>query len=81
MTAKVNLAEAKAHLSALVERAEGGERISIMRRGKLVAELAPPPSRRQPIDVAALRDMTGKMPLQTETSGDFIRSMRDDDRY
>ena len=37
----INLAEAKTQLSALVERAERGERIGIMRRGKLVAELAP----------------------------------------
>jgi len=81
VTTKVNLADAKAHLSALVERAEGGERISIMRRGKLVAELAPPPKKRRAIDVAALREMTRKMPLETESAGDFVRRMRDDDRY
>jgi prevent-host-death family protein len=77
----VNIAEAKARLSALVARAEAGERISIMRRGKVVAELTPPQTPRKPIDVEALRAMTAKMPLQEESSGDFIRRMRDDYRY
>ena len=78
---RVNLAEAKTHLSALVERAENGERISIMRRGKVVAELTPPQAPRKPIDIEALREMTSKMPLQGESSGDFVRRMRDDYRY
>ena len=36
---EVNLAEAKAHLSALVARAEAGETVSITRRGIPVARL------------------------------------------
>ena len=36
---EVNLAEAKAHLSELVARAEAGETIQISRRGKPVAQL------------------------------------------
>src|ERR1700679_3873369 len=36
----VNLAEAKAHLSDLVTRAEAGESIEISRRGKPVAQLS-----------------------------------------
>ena len=35
----VNLAEAKAHLSKLVERAAAGETVRIMRRGKPVAQI------------------------------------------
>lgn len=78
---RVNLAEAKTHLSALVERAENGERISIMRRGKVVAELTPPQTPRKPIDLDALKAMTDKMTPQTQDSGEFIRQMRDSDRY
>jgi antitoxin (DNA-binding transcriptional repressor) of toxin-antitoxin stability system len=78
---RVNLAEAKTHLSALVERAEKGERISIMRRGKVVAELTPPQTPRKPIDIEALKAMTDKMTPQTESAGDFVRRMRDDYRY
>jgi prevent-host-death family protein len=37
----VQVAEAKAHLSALLERVEAGEEIIIARRGKPVARLIP----------------------------------------
>jgi prevent-host-death family protein len=37
----INLAEAKAHLSELVSKAEGGEETIIMRRGEAVAKLVP----------------------------------------
>jgi prevent-host-death family protein len=40
---QVQIAEAKAHLSALVERVEAGEEIIIARRGKPVARLIPEP--------------------------------------
>jgi len=49
---RVAIAEAKAHLSALVERVEAGEEIVISRRGKPVARLVPEPrSTRAAIDV------------------------------
>ena len=37
----VNIAQAKAHLSELIERAEAGETVEITRRGKPVAKLGP----------------------------------------
>lgn len=40
---QVQIAEAKAHLSALLERVEAGEEIVIARRGKPVARLIPEP--------------------------------------
>jgi len=49
---RVAIAEAKAHLSALVERVEAGEEIVIARRGKPVARLVPEPrSTRAAVDV------------------------------
>lgn len=75
---RVNLAEAKAHLSDLVSRAERGEEIEIMRRGKLVARLSPPERPKRGIDVEALRAMTAAMPFQAESAADLIRRMRDD---
>ena len=77
----VNLTDAKADLSALLDCVEAGDRIGILRRGKLVAELAPPQRPHKPIDVEALRAMTDKMQMQEESSGDFIRRMRDSYRY
>ena len=49
---RVQIAEAKAHLSALVERVESGEEIVISRRGKPVARLVPEPwTQRTAVDV------------------------------
>ena len=77
----INLAQAKARLSELVERAAAGEAVCITRRGKPLAQLSAVPSRRKRIDVAALRAMTDRMPPQSETAGDFVRRMREAERY
>jgi prevent-host-death family protein len=42
---QVQIAHAKAHLSALLERVEAGEEIIIARRGKAIARLVPEPHR------------------------------------
>jgi prevent-host-death family protein len=77
----VSLADAKAHLSELIERAAAGEAVCITRRGKAVAQITAVGAPRKPIDAAALRAMTETMPAQTETARDFTRRMRDEDRY
>jgi prevent-host-death family protein len=77
-----NIAEAKAHLSDLVARAEAGETVNIMRRGKLAARLVPaamPP--RKPIDIAKLRALTASLPPGQQDAADLVREMRDSDRY
>jgi antitoxin (DNA-binding transcriptional repressor) of toxin-antitoxin stability system len=77
----VTLAEAKAHLSELVERAAAGETVCITRRGKPMAQLSQVTRPRKRIDIAALRAITDKMPMQPESAGEFVRRMRDEDRY
>ncbi|HEY5300523.1 MAG TPA: type II toxin-antitoxin system prevent-host-death family antitoxin [Acetobacteraceae bacterium] len=77
----VSLAAAKAHLSELVERAAAGDPIRITRRGKPVARIIAVEAARKRIDSAALRAVTDAMPMQPEGAGDFIRRMRDEDRY
>ena len=77
----VSLANAKAHLSELVECAAAGEAVCITRRGKAVAQITAVDAPRKRIDMAALQAMTDAMPVQTETARDFIRRMRDEDRY
>ena len=77
----VSLANAKAHLSELVERAAAGEAVCITRRGKAVAQITAVDIPRKRIDMAALQAMTDAMPVQTETARDFIRRMRDEDPY
>jgi len=78
---QVSLAHAKAHLSELVERAAAGEPVCITRRGKPVAQITGVATPRKPIDVTALRALTDAMPMQQESAGEFIRRMRDEDRY
>jgi prevent-host-death family protein len=77
----VSLAEAKAHLSELVERAAAGDAISITRRGKPIARIVAIDVPRKPIDALALRKLTSAMPKQSDSARDAIRRMRDEDRY
>ena len=78
---RVNLADAKAHFSELIEEAAAGNPVCITRRGKPVAQIIAAEQPRKPIDVAALRAMTDAMPMQPESAGDFIRRMRDKVRF
>lgn len=77
----VNLAEAKAHLSALVEQAAAGEPVRILRGGKPVAQITAIPIARKPIDAAALRAVTDRMPCQPENASDFMRRIREGEPY
>ncbi len=77
----VSLAAAKAHLSELVERAAAGDLVRITRRGKPVARIIAVEAARKRINSAALRAVTDAMPMQPEAAGDFVRRMRDEDRY
>jgi len=77
----VNLADAKARLSELVERAAAGEVVRITRRGKPVAQITSVKTPRKPIDIAALRALTDSMPMQRQSAREFVRKMRDRDRY
>ena len=78
---RVSLADAKAHLSELVERAAAGEAVCITRRGKPVAQIIAVDYPRKRIDAAALKAVTDAMPVQPEMARDLIRRMRDEDRY
>jgi prevent-host-death family protein len=77
----INLADAKAHLSELVDRVEAGDSIHITRRGKAVARLAPVDRPRKPIDSALLQALTASMPPKAGDAADLVRGMRDGDRY
>lgn len=77
----INLADAKARLSELVVRAEAGETVTITRRGKPLAMLLAAVQPKKKIDVEALRAFTATMPFQEERAGEFMRKMRDTDRY
>jgi antitoxin (DNA-binding transcriptional repressor) of toxin-antitoxin stability system len=77
----INLADAKAHLSELVARAEAGERVQISRRGHPVVELRAVARPRKSIDVAMLRAVTDTIPQGIQPAEALVRTMRDKDRY
>ena len=77
----IPLAEAKARLSELVARAAAGESVRITRRGHPIAQLTAIRQACKPLDVDALERATRSMRMQTEGAGEFIRRMRDEDRY
>jgi len=77
----VSLADAKAHLSELVDRAEAGDSIDITRRGKPVARLTAVAGARKRVDATLLQSLTATLPPQIASAPDLVRSMRDGDRY
>jgi prevent-host-death family protein len=78
---EVTVAEAKAHLSELIDRAARGEPVRITRRGKLVARLTGVERQVKPIDLNALRALTASQPAQAEPARSWLRSVRDGERY
>jgi prevent-host-death family protein len=77
----VKLADAKAHLSALVADVEAGATVEITRHGRPVARLVAAGQAKRPVDLAALQALTLSMPTQSQGAETFVRSMRDGDRY
>ena len=75
----ISLANAKAHLSELAERAAAGESILITKRGKAVVRLSSAIAAKKPIDANALRAITDAQGSSTDET--FIRRMREDARY
>lgn len=81
MMTTVSVAEAKAQLSALLDRVERGEEVVITRRGRSVARLSAVERRLEPIDFVAIRAVREATPLQSENAEEVIRGLRDNARY
>lgn len=73
-----SVAEAKAHLSELLDRAQSGEKIVITRRGEPVAQLAPVKSPKSGIDFARLNALRAAMPMAKTAADKLVRRMRDE---
>jgi prevent-host-death family protein len=75
----VNLAQAKAHLSELLDKVEAGEEVTITRHGKPVARIRPVLSPKQPLDLDGLAAFRASLPFQQRSSADVLRELRDED--
>ena len=77
----VNLAQAKARLSELLDKVEAGEEVVITRHGRPVAHIraAVPPRMPLPLEkLAAFR--AGRSPWRKD-SATLLRELRDNERY
>ena len=74
----LNVAEAKARFSELVDRATNGETVAITKRGKPVATLAPVTTPRKPLEVERLKKVFATHTPQVEPAVLLVRRMRDD---
>jgi prevent-host-death family protein len=74
----VNLAQAKARLSELLDKVEAGEEVMITRHGRPVAHVQPPTQARRPLPLAELAAFRATMPSLRRPSADLLREMRDE---
>lgn len=75
---RYSIADAKAHLSELVDRAEAGETVEITRRGHLVAKVVPVERQIAKLDVDRLRKFTATLrPAKVSA----VETIREDARY
>jgi len=77
----VNLAQAKAHLSELLDKVELGEEIVITRHGKAVAHIRPASLPKKPLPLEKLAAFRARGPGWRKDSAMLMREMRDDERY
>lgn len=75
----VSLVEAKAHLSELLDKVEGGETVVITRHGKPVANITATARPKQPIPVDELAQFRARMPRLRKSSAALVRELRDEE--
>ncbi len=72
----VTLADAKAHLSQLLDQVEAGEEVVITRRGHPVARISPLAQPKQPVRSRA--EFRSQMPRWRKSSTELLREMREE---
>jgi len=77
----VNLAQAKARLSELLDKVESGEEVIITRHGRPVAHIRPAVPPKKPLPLEELAAFRARMPHWSKGSAELLREMRDDERY
>lgn len=74
----VNLAQAKAHLSELLDKVEAGEEVVITRRGRAVAHIRPATRLKHPLRLDDLAAFRATMPRLRRPSAELLREARDE---
>lgn len=75
-----SVAQAKAHLSALLDQVARGESVTLTKRGKPVARIVPAEQRpeKPKLDLRALEQFRSKLPKSRVDSVTTMRKMRDE---
>jgi prevent-host-death family protein len=73
----VTVAQAKAHLSKLLDLVQAGEEVLITRRGRTVARVAAVQESKQPLKSRAA--FRARMPKWRKPSAELLRMLRDQD--
>jgi prevent-host-death family protein len=74
----VNLAQAKAHLSELLDKVEAGEEVTITRHGRAVARIHPVSRPKHPPRLDDLAAFRARMPQLRRSSAELLREARDE---
>lgn len=74
----VTLTEAQTELDRLLTLVEAGEEITITRNGRAVARMI---THKTVTQLPSLAEFRAAQPEQLEPAGEFIRRVRDTDRY
>lgn len=77
----VTLAEAKARLSELTERAAAGEEVIITKRGRPVGRLSQVTLPRRPIELARLQRLTDGMSEASDAAATALERLRETARF
>ena len=74
----INLAQAKARLSELLDKVEAGQEVVITRRGKPVGRLSPAIPPRKPLPLRDLADFRAAMPGLRRPAAELLAEVRDE---
>lgn len=73
----ISLAQAKAHLSDLLNTVESGEEVVITRHGRPVARVVPASPLKQPLPLQRLAELRREIPARKTSSAALLRELRD----
>jgi prevent-host-death family protein len=76
----VDVAQAQAHLSELLDKVEAGEEMIITRHGRAIAHLRPATRPKRPLRLDDLAAFRATMPSLGRPSVELLREMRDEGR-